>query len=53
MNNVKWEGISIVTTTYNERDNIRNLIIRIKRVLDNIPHEIIAVDDTVSLRKFR
>lgn len=39
------EGVSIVTTTYNERDNLKILISRIREVLKNIPHEVIVVDD--------
>jgi len=38
-------GVSIVTTTWNERDNIERLILRIRNVLQGLPHEIIVVDD--------
>lgn len=38
-------GISIVTTTWNERENIEKLASAIRRVLQHIPHEIIIVDD--------
>jgi len=38
-------GVSIVTTTWNERENIEKLIPAIRRVLHEIPHEIIVVDD--------
>ena len=38
-------GVSVVTTTWNERSTIENLILRIRTVLRGIPHEIIVVDD--------
>jgi dolichol-phosphate mannosyltransferase len=38
-------GISVVTTTWNERENITKLILRIKQTLQGTPHEIIVVDD--------
>jgi dolichol-phosphate mannosyltransferase len=38
-------GISVVTTTWNERENIKNLILRVRTALKNVPHEIIVVDD--------
>lgn len=38
-------GVSIVTTTWNERENIEKLIPAIRKVLHEIPHEIIVVDD--------
>lgn len=41
-------GVSIVTTTWNERENIGKLIPTIKNVLQQIPHEIIVVDDNSS-----
>ncbi len=37
--------VSIVTTTWNERENIEKLIPNIKDVLRGIEHEIIVVDD--------
>ena len=37
--------ISVVTTTWNERENIETLILSIRKVLANFPHEIIVVDD--------
>lgn len=37
--------ISIVIPTYNERENIRGLINRIKKVLGRVLYEIIVVDD--------
>ena len=40
------EGISLVTTTWNERENIKELILRVKSTLQGIPHEIIVVDDS-------
>jgi dolichol-phosphate mannosyltransferase len=41
-------GVSVVTTTWNERENIEKLVSAIKRVLQNLPHEIIIVDDNSS-----
>jgi dolichol-phosphate mannosyltransferase len=41
-------GASVVTTTWNERENIEKLVSAIKRVLQNLPHEIIIVDDNSS-----
>ena len=41
-------GISIVTTTWNERENIEKLIPTIRNALQQIPHEIIVVDDNSS-----
>jgi dolichol-phosphate mannosyltransferase len=38
-------GVSVVTTTWNERSTIENLIFKIRTVLRGIPHEIIVVDD--------
>ncbi len=38
-------GVSIVTTTWNERENIEKLIPNIRDVLRRIEHEIIVVDD--------
>ena len=38
-------GISVVTTTWNEKENIKELIQRIRAALQGIPHEIIVVDD--------
>ena len=42
------EGISVVTTTWNEKENIRELILRIKSTLKDTQHEVIVVDDTSS-----
>lgn len=42
------QGISVVTTTWNEIENIEELIRRIRSTLQSIPHEIIAVDDSSS-----
>lgn len=41
-------GVSIVTTTWNERENVGKLIPIIRNVLQQIPHEIIVVDDNSS-----
>jgi dolichol-phosphate mannosyltransferase len=41
-------GVSIVTTTWNERENVGKLISMIRNVLQQIPHEIIVVDDNSS-----
>jgi len=38
-------GVSVVTTTWNERLTIGNLILRVRAVLRGFPHEIIVVDD--------
>ena len=40
-----FNGVSIVTTTWNERENLTKLIPEIRNVLKQIPHEIILVDD--------
>jgi dolichol-phosphate mannosyltransferase len=39
-------GISVVTTTWNEKENIKELILRIRSTLKDTPHEIIVVDDS-------
>lgn len=41
-------GISVVTTTWNERENIEELIRQVRSTLQSIPHEIIVVDDSSS-----
>lgn len=41
-------GISVVTTTLNERKNIQELIQRINATLKDTPHEVIVVDDNSS-----
>ncbi|MFX1534827.1 MAG: glycosyltransferase [Promethearchaeota archaeon] len=41
-------SVSIVTTTWNERENIEKLIPTIRNVLQLVPHEIIIVDDNSS-----
>ena len=41
-------AVSIVTTTWNERENVGKLIFVIRNVLQQIPHEIIVVDDSSS-----
>jgi dolichol-phosphate mannosyltransferase len=40
-----FNGVSVVTTTWNERENLTKLIPEIRNVLKQIPHEIIVVDD--------
>ncbi len=42
------QGISVVTTTWNERENIEELIRRIHKTLNGVPHEVIVVDDSSS-----
>ncbi len=42
------QGISVVTTTWNEKENIEELIRRVKSTLQGTPHEIIVVDDSSS-----
>ena len=42
------QGISVVTTTWNERENIKELIRRVRLTLKDCPHEIIVVDDSSS-----
>jgi dolichol-phosphate mannosyltransferase len=42
------QGVSVVTTTWNERENIEELILRVKSTLKDFPHEIIIVDDSSS-----
>jgi len=39
-------GISIITSTYNERENVGRLIASIRRVMEGREHEVIVVDDT-------
>ena len=39
-------GVSVVTATYNERENLPLLIARIRKVLSRVPHEVIVVDDS-------
>jgi len=39
-------GVSVVTATYCERENIRPLVERVRRALEGVEHEIIVVDDT-------
>jgi dolichol-phosphate mannosyltransferase len=41
-----FDGISVVTTTWNERENIKELILRVRSTLANTSHEIIVVDDS-------
>ena len=44
--NFKIDGVSVVTTTWNEKENIEELICRVNQTLNGIPHEIIVVDDS-------
>ena len=37
--------VSVIVPTYNEADNIAEVIDRLRRVLGGQPHEIIIVDD--------
>src|SRR5512133_3293390 len=39
------QGVSVVTTSWNECENIEELIRRIRATLKNLPHEIIVIDD--------
>ena len=41
-------GISVVTTTWNEVENIEELIRRVRSTLHDVLHEIIVVDDSSS-----
>jgi dolichol-phosphate mannosyltransferase len=45
---VSTTGISVVTTTWNEQENIKNLILNVRTVLKRTQHEIIVVDDNSS-----
>jgi dolichol-phosphate mannosyltransferase len=40
------EGVSVVTTTWNEADNIEKLVTAVRKVLAGVAHEIIVVDDS-------
>ena len=42
------QGISVVTTTWNEKENIEELIHRIRTTLQTTTHEVIVVDDRSS-----
>ncbi len=42
------QSISVVTTTWNEKENIEELIRRIRTTLQTVPHEVIVVDDSSS-----
>ena len=37
--------LSVVIPTYNERDNIPKILEKLKKILNNITHEVIFVDD--------
>ena len=47
-NGAATQGISVVTTTWNEKENIEELIQRIRTTLKGTPHEIIVIDDNSS-----
>jgi dolichol-phosphate mannosyltransferase len=40
------QGVSVVTTTWNERENIEELVRRVRLALNDVPHEVIVVDDS-------
>jgi dolichol-phosphate mannosyltransferase len=40
------QGISVVTTTWNEKENIQTLIQRINSTLQDTSHEVIVIDDS-------
>jgi glycosyltransferase involved in cell wall biosynthesis len=42
---ITQHGVSVVTTTWNEKENIQELIQRINTALKGTPHEVIVVDD--------
>ena len=44
------EGVSVVTTAWNEEENIEKLISRVRSTLKDIQHEIVVVDDNSSDR---
>jgi dolichol-phosphate mannosyltransferase len=41
-------GVSVVTTTWNERENIGQLVAEVRQVLRGVTHEVIVVDDSSS-----
>jgi glycosyltransferase involved in cell wall biosynthesis len=43
--NLNISGASVVTTTWNEKENIGKLVPLIRNVLKDVEHEIIVVDD--------
>jgi glycosyltransferase involved in cell wall biosynthesis len=40
------DGVSVVTTTWNEWNNVEKLVVEIRKALRGHPHEIIVVDDS-------
>ncbi len=40
------EGISVVTTSWNEKENIKELILRVRSTLKDSCYEVIVVDDS-------
>ena len=47
-NTAALQGVSVVTTTWNEKENIEELIQRTRTTLNGTPHEIIVIDDNSS-----
>jgi dolichol-phosphate mannosyltransferase len=41
-------GVSVVTTTWNEKENIGQLVAEVRQVLRGVTHEVIVVDDSSS-----
>ena len=39
-------GVSVVTTTYNERETTAALVLSVRKALGGTPHEVIVVDDS-------
>jgi dolichol-phosphate mannosyltransferase len=42
------DGVSVVTTTWNERNNVEELVAEIRKALRGYPNELIFVDDSSS-----
>ena len=40
------DGVSVVTTTWNEWNNVEKLVVEIRKALRGHSHEIIVVDDS-------
>jgi len=43
---MKSSDVYIVTTTFNERENIPAFVTKVREAPKNIPHEVIVVDDS-------